>query len=356
MAAPVLYVSGNGPPAWSPDEMTKLKEYVEAGGFVLVEAADGNASFDRAFRQKLAQMWPEDKLEPLPKDHPVYSSYFDIPFPDRPRLEAIGGPCWTSLVYVPGGVSCPLDVAAFEDVSFKVCMNIIAYVTGLRKLEGKLVTPQYYVPPEGETVARRGAFTMGQLVHGTEWRPHKVAWPKMLAKLSDSASLDVYGQPLPIRLGADNPFDAQMLYITGVRDVQLSPEDIAALRLYVERGGFIFAEAACGNRQFDQSFRELARQLFPDHELLPLPVGHPLLSMGEPLTEVEYSPGALATSPGLRRPVLEHVEVEGRTVLVYSKYDLSSAIDGHPCYQCPSILEPSAGRLALKVILYGLSM
>ena len=53
--------------------------------------------------------------------------------------------------------------------------------------------------------------------------------------------------------------------------------------------------------------------------------------------------------------MLERVEVEGRTVLVYSKYDLSSAIDGHPCYQCPSVLEPSAGRLALKIVLYGLS-
>ena len=68
-----------------------------------------------------------------------------------------------------------------------------------------------------------------------------------------------------------------------------------------------------------------------------------------------YSKAALAASPDLRQPVLEQIVVDGRTVLIYSKYDLSSAIDGHPCYQCPSVLEPSASRLAVKIVLYGLS-
>lgn len=36
------------------------------------------------------------------------------------------------------------------------------------------------------------------------------------------------------------------------------------MRGYVERGGFIFAEACCGRAEFDRGFRALVRELFPD--------------------------------------------------------------------------------------------
>ncbi len=355
MAAPILYVSGSGQPFWTAEELRRLKQYVDAGGFVLVEAALGDRTFDAAFRKALKTAFPDDKLEPLPTDHPIYSAYFDIPAAQRPRLEAIKGPCWISVIYAPQGLSCTWDVAKYDSVDFKMGMNIVAYVTGLRKLEGKLTAPSFTLPPEAAAERRRGAFTMGQLVHGADWRPHKVAWSKVLDEASRKAGLDVYSRPLPIKLGTDSPFEAQMLYLTGTGEVTLSEKDRQELRTYVERGGFIFAEAACGSARFDRSFRELARQLWPDHPLEEMPLGHPLYELGEPLGDVVYSKAVLDKDPGLKTPQLEDIEVDGRTVLVYSKYDISSAIDGHPCYQCPSVLEPSASRLALKIVLYGLS-
>jgi hypothetical protein len=124
----------------------------------------------------------------------------------------------------------------------------------------------------------------------------------------------------------------------------------------VERGGFVFAEAACGSALFDKSFRQLMAELFPDRELKVLPVGHPLYEqMGKPLAEVDYSPAVKRASPDLKRPFLEYIEEGGTAAIVYSKYDLSSAIDGHPCYTCPSVLEPSASALVMKIALYGLS-
>jgi hypothetical protein len=355
MAAPILYLSGAGQPFWTADELSRLKEYVDAGGFVLVEAVDGDRTFDRGLRKALESAFPDDKLEPLPRDHAVYTAFYNIPMAQRPPLEAIKGPCWTSVLYAPQGLSCPWDVADYSNVSFQMGMNIIAYVTGLRKLEGKMTAPALALPPEAEPQKRRGAFTMGQVVYSGEWHPHKVAWPKVLTLVNQKAGLDVYSRPLPIHLGTDSPFEAQMLYLTGVAEVSLSDKEKDALRLYVERGGFIFVEAACGSARFDRSFRELARQLYPDHPLEELPVGHPLFGVGEPLGDVAYSKPVLAEKPDLRQPVLEQIVVDGRTVLVYSKYDLSSAIDGHPCYQCQSVLEPSASRLAVKIVLYGLS-
>jgi len=355
MSAPILFISGGGAARWDMGETERLKQYIAAGGFILVEAANGDAVFDRVFRTAVRELFPEDELTALPRDHPIYASYFDIPAGQRPPLEAIKGPCWISLLYAPGGLSCEWDVADFEHVSFKMGVNVVAFVTGLQKLQGKLSKPVYYVPSKRESEPRRGAFTLGQVVHGSDWRPHKAAWPKVLELVNKRAGVEVYSQPLPLRLDVESPFQAQMLYVSGVQAVTLNAEEKRALKLYVERGGFIFAEAACGSKQFDQSFRRLMKELFPDQDLKVLPVGHPLFELGEPLEDVAYSPVVRRENPDLKRPVLEFIEQAGRAVLIYSKYDLSSAIEGHPCFTCPSVLEPSASRLAVKIVLYGLS-
>jgi len=355
MAAPVLYMSGKGSAVWSSEEVRRLKEHSAAGGFLLVEAADGDPAFDRAFRTLVRERFPEEQLVGLPKDHPIYTAYFDIPADERPDLEAVMGPCWLSVLYAPQGLSCEWDVADFDHVNFKLGANIVAYVTGLTKLEGKLAEPVYYVPAERPPEERRGAFALGQVVHDGNWQPHKVAWTRVLEDVNQKAGLTVYSRPLPIRPDVESPFQAQMLYLTGVEELRLNAETQRALKLYLERGGFVFAEAACGSKRFDASFRRLIKQMYPDQELKELPLGHPLFEGGEPLGQVEYSPAVREETPELRRPLLEFIELNGRAAVIYSRYDISSAIDGHPCYRCPSVLQPSAGRLAVQVVLYGLA-
>jgi hypothetical protein len=259
------------------------------------------------------------------------------------------------LLYAPEGLSCEWDIARFEHPHFKMGTNIIAYVTDVSQLEGKLVKPDYYVPSEEERERRAGAFVMGQIVHSGRWQPHKVAWPRILEMVSEQAGLTVFSRPQPIDLKEESPFQGHMLYLTGVEGVELSRQLQEKLRLYIERGGFIFAEAACGSTRFDRSFRELMKEMFPARELRPMPAGHPLLESGEPVEPVRYTDAVLRENPGLKRPYLEFIESEGRAAVVYSKYDLSSAVDGHPCHRCPAVLEPSAHKLAVKIILYALS-
>ncbi len=357
MAAPVLYVSGSGEPQWHPEEKQRLKDYLRAGGFILAEAAGGDERFDTAFRRLMDEVLPpEQALEKLPETHPLYSCHFELSPQECPPLEVVRGPCWLNVVYAPNGLSCPWDVARFEHTHFRLGANVIAYVTGLENLEGKLARPTFHVPREERPEpVTGGAFVLGQLVHSGRWRPHKTAWRSVLEMVSQEAGISIYARPVPIDLAVEDPFRAHMLYVTGIEPLQLGQKTPDKLRLYVERGGFIFAEAACGSRRFDESFRRLMRQTFPEDELETLPVGHPLLETGPPLDEVNYTEVVREGQPGVKRPMLEFLQHQGRVVVVYSKYDLSSAIEGHPCFRCPSVLEPSASRLALKVLLYGLS-
>jgi len=354
-ASPILYISGRGEFRLNETQLARLKQYMDGGGFVLVEANEGDRQFDRSFRSLLSQHFAGAELAPLPKKHPLYTCHFDLPVEDRVPLEAIAGPCWISLLYCPGGLSCPWDVAQFSDPNFKLGANIVAYVTGLEPLKGRLEAQTAPAPEQEQPAELRGAFVVGQLVHGGNWKPHKRAWNRILAAAHRHAGLSLFSAPISVDPKRDSLFKAHLLNITGTREFKLSPGSVTKLRQYVERGGFVFAEAACGSRQFDESFRALMKEAFPDHPLEEVPLGHPLFELGRPLGEVSYS-RAVRENQGLRPPLLEQIELEGRAVVVYTSYDLSSAIAGHPCFTCAAVLEPSASELLLKVILYALEI
>lgn len=78
------------------------------------------------------------------------------------------------------------------------------------------------------------------------------------------------------------------------------------LRDYIEQGGFILAEAGCGEAAFDRGFRALAREIFPedDYQLKRLPPEHPIWRANH------------ALSPDVHE--LWGIDFGCRTVLVYS--------------------------------------
>jgi len=75
---PLLYITGHHDFQWSPEEATALHKYLKAGGLLLAEACCGRMAFDAAFRREIAKVLPDNKLEKLPPDHPLYHCHYDI--------------------------------------------------------------------------------------------------------------------------------------------------------------------------------------------------------------------------------------------------------------------------------------
>lgn len=113
------------------------------------------------------------------------------------------------------------------------------------------------------------------------------------------------------RASLEEMLQAPVLFLNGHEAPVFSAEGKQKLKQYVEQGGFIFAEACCGRKEFDQGFRLLVRELFPeaDYELHPLPPEHSIWRSRHRLSP-EVHP-------------LEGVEYGCRTVIVYSPGDLS---------------------------------
>jgi hypothetical protein len=73
---PFLYLSGHGRIALEEGELAELGRYLDAGGFLY---ADDNYGLDPSFRDMVAQLFPDNELEAIAGNHPIYHSFYDLP-------------------------------------------------------------------------------------------------------------------------------------------------------------------------------------------------------------------------------------------------------------------------------------
>ena len=86
---PYLYLNGHGNIKFSDEEVRRLRNYLDEGGFL---HADDNYGMNESFQREMKKVFPEASFVPVPFDFPIYHSVFD--FPDGlPKVhEHDGGP------------------------------------------------------------------------------------------------------------------------------------------------------------------------------------------------------------------------------------------------------------------------
>jgi len=93
--------------------------------------------------------------------------------------------------------------------------------------------------------------------------------------------------------------DAPLLYLSGHQAPRLfSDEEKKKLRRYVEKGGVILADDCCKSKEFDEEFRKLVKEVFPEGELHELPGVHRVYS-----SHFKLKPDAAHPLLGLDLPV-----------------------------------------------------
>jgi RNA polymerase sigma factor (sigma-70 family) len=104
---------------------------------------------------------------------------------------------------------------------------------------------------------------------------------------------------------------APILFMNGHNAPEMTAAEKKNLRDYVERGGFILAEACCSSADFDRGFRTLMEEVFPDkqNQLRSLVGDHPMWRARH-LLNVDAHP-------------LWGIDRGGRTAVIYSPADLS---------------------------------
>ncbi len=384
LEAPVLYLSGKTSPVDGSEELSrtvasKLRTYLDYGGFLLAEANCGSTDFDVGFRRLVGLMFPEGeyRLEPIPPEHPIWRMELPVaPRYLRPLLGIQYG-CRTCVVYVPpesqrASLSClwelarpargeayPPEIQAQIDAGVALGVNILAYATG-RELRFKdPANPQERI--RTQLVRSRHQVPVGLVRHGGACAVTPRALGELATVLERELRLSIYPVPEAVDLADPALFQVPVLFFPGRSAFVLSPAQRQRLREYVDRGGCLLADAVCSSTSFSEAFRREMAEVFPDSSLLPIPREDPIFGPdlgGYDLRQsrrrvLRRGDGVAETIPG--PPVLEGIRRHGRWAVVFSPYDISCALEGYSGPECQGYVREDAFRLVSNILLYFLT-
>jgi hypothetical protein len=376
LTAPVLFLSGRDKPELAEPEIKLLREYVDAGGFIFAVANCGGAGFDTGFRDLVHAMYPdgEAELKKLPPEHPIFRSEYLLS-DAQIDLWGVDFGCRTAIVYSPEDIACGWNKWCVSDPpnrrpelkgliskSTRIGVNVLAYATG-REPPDKIKQAELAKQASQRDRIEAGLLQIAQLKHTGGWDTAPHALRNMLVALNDTAGLAASTKTRELDAADPNLFNYPIAYMHGRHKFDLTRSERDRLQRYLENGGVLFADACCSAAPFDRSFRELMKAMFPDKELTRIPITHELFTtkVGHALQQVRRrgadptgGRGVIANNSVQSEPILEGIEVDGRYVVIYSKYDISCALEHQSAIACEGYVSEDATKLAVNIILYAM--
>ncbi len=201
------------------------------------------------------------------------------------------------------------------------------------------------------TVAAPAALTIARLRYegGGDWYANPSSIPNLLAAISERTTIRVAREearvtPLDARL-ADYPF----VHATGHGTIRFSDAEAARLREYLLQGGFLHVD---DNYGLDESFRAAVKKIFPDRELVDVPLSHPIYhivyELPRGLPKIHEHDAKPARGYG--------VFVGERLVLFYShESDLGNGWEDPKTYNDPPALREQALRMGVNLFAYAVT-
>jgi hypothetical protein len=383
--APVLFINGSRAPEFNDAQAQLLRDYVDRGGFIFAEACcPDNGGFDKGFRALLAKVFPEPEygLRPLPPSHPVYYAEEPVSLDRQYVLEGVDYGCRTSVVYCPpqpaGGpqsnLSCLWELAQGHEApaSAKVQadiaaakaigVNVLAYATS-REVKGKEESLQLPKDLASTDDVDRNKLHIAKLRHPGGCDAAPGALGNLLRAVGRELKLRVDTEHRQIDITDPALRRYGMVFMHGRNSFRLTEAERLALKQYIELGGTLLADAICANSDFADSFRREMKAIFPEYPLEELPAGHEMYTRtfgGFDLRNVSLrQPQGRAGAPlktvlHQGEPQLEGVKVGERYGVIFSKYDLSCALEKHDSLECEGYTRDDAERIGLNVVLYAL--
>ena len=375
LETPVLFISGRYAPLFHDEDLPKLRQYVEQGGFIFAESCCDGTAFDKGFRDLLRKMFPQDEHQPftLLPEHPVWRFEELVPAKYVGELWGVNVGCRTGIIVSRRDLSCRWQYAyprqyrrlrrdVQQDVKDATAIgrNVVAYATN-RKLRYKY--DYFHKANEPVDTSTRGGFKIAQVLHGDRADATPRTLPNLKQALLKQRKIHVSFEPYRLGLGQDEVFDFPLLFLHGREAFSFTRAEREQLRTYLSRGGFLLADSICASEEFVTSFRREMALLFPEKKLASIPAEHPLFSEtfgGHELNKVRLRRRERGESGKLRlieqssRPLLEGIKQGDRYVVLFSQYDISCAIHNPNVSDCRGYAPDDALKIGINAVLYAL--
>jgi hypothetical protein len=192
--------------------------------------------------------------------------------------------------------------------------------------------------------------TIGRLQYdgGGDWYANPSSLPNLLAAIRERTAIPVAERERAVTLDDPGLWDLPYLYVTGHGNMVLAPDEVVTLRRWVMRGGFLHVD---DNYGLDESFRREIARVFPDRELVEVPLDHPiyhlLYELPDGLPKIHEHDGKPAQGFG--------IFVDGRLAVFYSyQSDLGDGWEDPDVHDDPP--EKHEAALQMGVNLFGYAM
>ena len=169
---------------------------------------------------------------------------------------------------------------------------------------------------------------------------------KFLSDVARETNLNVGKSFVPVRLDANDVFNFPFCVWSGEDTFSLSAKDRDNLRRYLLGGGFILSSPGCSDANWDSALRKELKLIFPEYQLVKIPMSHPIFSTVKQIARLTDKHG-VATQ-------VEGMEINGRLVMIYSKDGLNDVENAKGCCCCGGNMIIEAAAVNVNILTYSL--
>ena len=194
-------------------------------------------------------------------------------------------------------------------------------------------------------------FTIARVKYGGggDWYVGQTQIPNLLKELRERTNVETASKQVVIQLTDRDLYLYPFIYMTGHGNVVFTDEEVEALRLYLARGGFLWANDDYG---MDKSFRREMKRVFPDKQLVEIPFDHGLYhcyyDFSNGLPKIHEHDGKPPRGYGLFH--------EGRMVAFYDyESDIGDGLENPDVHNDPPEKREQAIRMAINIVIYSLT-
>ena len=176
------------------------------------------------------------------------------------------------------------------------------------------------------------------------------------ARFLDTVSRETNCEPeqsfTAIKLASGDMYDYPFAVMTGEGRFALTEQERRVLKSYLTRGGFLLASAGCSSQEWDQSFRQEIKRIFPKRRLDRITMDHPIFHTVFDVKSIRLKKGGNAH--------LEGLVIDGKIVLVYSAEGLNdtanaSKAGGQKCCCCGGNEIKNSQEINVNIFTYSLT-
>ncbi|MCH7595928.1 MAG: DUF4159 domain-containing protein [Planctomycetes bacterium] len=341
---PILLLIFDDKPNWSKQQWRKIREYCFAGGSVVIDITDGSAETRSAVITSVRETFPEYKLAEVPSDAAIFKV-------GERRLDVKGmlgiGNGLRRFLFIPQeSWACQWHLHQIDahPESFAFMNNLLDYATDGVPGRSSFARSTYAV---GAATSRSMSALLMQVGGSVPAHPNLLETTSRLMQSHYRVAVSA----------ADEPDEADVVWVTVAGDAEVSAADQVRLRNALKAGTFLLVDVASGNPRWAKRFMDFLRGLDGRVVLEKMRSTDALVTGA-----IEGSQGFDVVRVGMRRALqkrfskkgrceLYSIRWDGRPVGVFSAHDLSSGIGYQYFPGCRGPVPADARKLVMNVFL-----